>query len=153
MSDGYNFEQLRDAILSMSKAQDWEIARKEWRLVAVWEADEPDTCLCGHRPIVQICTIVNDTTRRRADVGNVCIKRFFGIRSDLIFAALKRVREDISRPLNADAVVFFHRQGVISDWEYNFLQDTKRKRVPSIKQAARRADINEKVLRSAVRPR
>lgn len=42
-SDGYNFQQLRTAILALSHAQDWETARKEWKLTGIVEADEPET--------------------------------------------------------------------------------------------------------------
>lgn len=50
MADGYNFQQLKAAILVRSKATDWEVAKKEWKLVEISEADEPETCLCGHYP-------------------------------------------------------------------------------------------------------
>lgn len=59
MEDGYNFRQLRDGILALSEASDWEVARKEWSLVDVYEVDEPETCLCGHRPIIEICCLSN----------------------------------------------------------------------------------------------
>lgn len=48
MGDGYNFQQLKSEILALSKAQDWAVAKKEWKLVAVSEADEPER---GHRRI------------------------------------------------------------------------------------------------------
>jgi hypothetical protein len=82
MGDGYNFEQLKTAILSLSRATGWEVAKKEWRLVDISEADEPESCLCGHYPIIELCTIANATTGNSVDVGNVCVKRFLGFRSD-----------------------------------------------------------------------
>ena len=42
MGDGYNFQQLKAAILALSRATDWEVAKKEWRLVEISEADEPE---------------------------------------------------------------------------------------------------------------
>ena len=51
MGDGFNFKQLKTEILERSRAKDWDAAKAEWRLVDVYEADEPDTCLCGHHPI------------------------------------------------------------------------------------------------------
>jgi hypothetical protein len=93
MNDGYNFIQLKKEILSLSKAEDWETARKEWALVEDYEADEPETCLCGHFPIIEICEIRNRVTNALAEVGNRCVKRFLGFRSDLIFDALKRIRK------------------------------------------------------------
>lgn len=150
VGDGYNFEQLKKRILAMSSATDWEAARKEWALVNIYEADELETCLCGHYPIIEICEIYNKTTSKGTDVGNVCVKRFLGIRSDLIFTAIKRIRKDITKALNADAIVFFKRRGVINQWEYEFSQDTMRKRDLSDRQMQTRRKINEKVL-SAIR--
>lgn len=146
MSEGHNFKQLRDAILALSQASDWDVARKEWSLVDISEADEPETCLCGHFPIIEICTIANRVTGHRAEIGNRCVKRFLGLRSDLIFAAIKRIRKDITKSLNADAVVFFNERGLLTGWEYMFLQDTLAKRVLSPAQSAAREKINRKVL-------
>ena len=148
---GHNFLQLRDAILKLSKATDWETARKEWRLVTIYDVDEPDTCLCGHYPIIEICDIENRITKARADVGNVCIKRFLGFRSDLIFAALKRLQKDITSALNTDAIAFFHERGAVNDWEYDFLQKTKAKRNLSDAQRRTRVNINRKVLAAVAR--
>lgn len=50
----HNFRQLKEAILLRSDAQDWEIAKKEWNLVQIYEADEPEICLRGHTPIIDI---------------------------------------------------------------------------------------------------
>jgi hypothetical protein len=143
---GHNFAQLKAAILKLSRATDWETARKEWQLSNVYDSDEPDTCLCGHYPIIEICEIENRVTGNRTDVGNVCIKRFLGFRSDLIFQALKRIRKEMTKSLNADAITFFRQRGAITDWEYGFLQDTLRKRNLSDRQLAARVNINRKVL-------
>ncbi len=116
MGDGHNFRQLRDSILALSAATDWEVARKERSFVDISEADEPETCLCNHLPVIEICTIFNRTTGHRAEIGNRCVKRFLGLRSDLVFAAIKRIRKDIGKSLNADAIVFFHRRGLLNAW-------------------------------------
>jgi hypothetical protein len=151
MGDGYNFEQLKAAILGLSRATTWEVAKKEWRLVEISEADEPETCLCGHYPIVELCTIANATTGNSVDVGNVCVRRFLGFRSDLIFRSLKRVRADPDKALGADATAFFHQRGIINDWEYQFQQNTMRKRNLSHRQLLARRTIKAKVLASVRR--
>jgi len=151
MTESYNFKQLRREILALSSATDWTAACKEWALVDIIEADEPETCLCGHYPIIEICEIRNDLTGNTTDVGNVCVKRFLGVRSDLIFTSLKHVRRDDSKSLNADAIAFFHGRGLLNDWEYDFLQDTMRKRNLTFKQIAARKRINHKVLESISR--
>lgn len=97
MADGYNFQHLQSEILARSLATDWETAKKEWSLLSISEADEPETCLCSHFPIIELCTIANRITNIQVDVGNVCVKRFLGFRSDLIFASIKRIRSDLTR--------------------------------------------------------
>jgi hypothetical protein len=145
--DGYNFQRLKTEILQRSSAPDWETAKKEWRLVQIIEAEEPETCLCGHHPVMEICTINNRLTEVSVDVGNVCAKRFLGFRSDLIFAAVKQLRLDDTKGLNDEAAAFFREQGVLNDWEYAFSADSARKRVLSSRQAVVRQRINAKVLR------
>lgn len=151
MGVGYNFQHLKAEILSRSRATDWETAKSEWYLVSISEADEPETCLCSHFPIIELCTVANRLTQVQVDVGNVCVKRFLGFRSDLIFAAIKRIRADISRSINADAAVLFHERGIINAWEYGFQQSTMAKRNLSEKQLQTRISINQKILASIKR--
>lgn len=143
---GYNFKQLKEAILLKSQATDWEVAKKEWKLVRIYEADEPDTCLCGHTPIIEICVLANTITGKYAEVGNSCVKRFLGLRSDLIFTGIKRIKADLSKSLNVDSTVFFFEQGIINDWEYKFQNNTLSKRNLTGKQMETRLKINRKVL-------
>ena len=151
MGEGYNFEQLRKGILALSEAKDWEGARKEWVLVDVYQSGEPDTCLCGHFPIVEICVISNRITHRSTEVGNVCVRRFLGFRSDLIFSAIKKIRKDSTKSLNADAIGFFRERGLLTTWEYAFLQDTRAKRNLSPAQLETRKKINNKVIAAVAR--
>jgi len=146
MGDGYSFQQLKAHILPLSNAAIWEVAAKEWSLTGIHEADEPETCPCGHFPIMEICTIHNRVTGRSTEVGNVCVKRFLGLRSDLIFASIKRIRKDPDKSLNADAVAFFHERGVLNVWEYDFCQNTLRMRSLTPARLSKRRDINQKVL-------
>lgn len=151
MSDGYNFQQLKAEILALSRATDWETAKTEWKLIGIGEAEERETCLCGHFPIIELCTITNQVTGRTADVGNVCVKRFLGFRSDLIFASIKRIRKDRDKSIGAEAAVFFRERGIINAWEYKFQQSTYRKRDLTYKQLSTRHTINRKVLADVAR--
>jgi hypothetical protein len=148
MAAGYNFEQLKAAILGMSRASDWAVAKQEWRLVEVSEADEPETCECGHFPIIELCMIANATTGKSVDVGNVCVKRFLGFRSDLVFTSRKRIRADPEKAIGIYATAHFYRRGVITEWEFEFQQNTMRKHELSPRQRLVRRRINEKVLAS-----
>jgi hypothetical protein len=151
--DGYNFARLRDAILSLSEATNWDAAKLEWRLNYIYDVSEPQECLCGHFPIIEVCVLNNQKNGRLAEVGNVCVKRFLGIRSDKIFSCVKRIRNDPSRAPNPETVELLFEQSLISSWERNFCLDTLRKRNLSASQLHKRLEINRKILTNIVRAR
>lgn len=138
--------QLTREILARSTATAWDLAKLEWTLHEVFESEEPETCLCGHYPIIENCVLRNRTNGAFATVGNCCVKRFIGLPSDLIFQAVKRVRLDLEKSLNAEAVGHAHQRGWINDWERDFYIRIMRKRKLSAKQIAKKRQINEKVL-------
>ena len=150
--EGHSFQQLKAEILKLSKAVDWEVARKEWKLVSVVEAEEPETCLCGHYPIIEICQFTNQVTGFGADVGNRCLKRFLGFESEKIFGSLRRIKVDREKSISSDAAAFFRQRGILNDWEYNSIQNTFRKRNLTEKQRSTRRAINDKIV-AAVRRR
>jgi hypothetical protein len=127
--------------------------KREWSLVDIYMAERPETCLCGHHPIIEMCVIRNRLNGNEAEVGNVCVKQFFEIRSDLIFATVKRIRQDLEKGLNEPAIVLFREKGLISEKEYSFLLSTARKRVLSFAQMNWRKYINARILRAVARGR
>lgn len=137
---------LTEEILKRSNAAIWYLAKLEWALYQIYEADEPETCLCGHFPIIEICTLQNRLNGQLATVGNCCVKKFIGLPSDLIFQAVKRVRKDNKKALNAEAIRHAYEKGWINEWEYNFSIDTMRKRSLTSKQIQTRIKVNEKML-------
>ncbi|MEH2504972.1 hypothetical protein V1290_003783 [Bradyrhizobium sp. AZCC 1578] len=143
---GSNFWYLSSRIIELSDAKIWPIAKTEWRLIHVFHSDRPDACLCTHEPIIEICVLKNRHNGNEAWVGNCCVKRFLGLRSDLIFGCVKRVRGDISRALNAATVNFLFKKRVFTKWEYDFLRDTSRKRRLSGRQHDKRVELNRKAL-------
>jgi hypothetical protein len=78
---------LTEEIINRSQSKVWDMAKLEWSLHKIYEADEPETCLCGHFPIIEICTLRNKLNGQFATVGNCCVKKFIGLPSDLIFQA------------------------------------------------------------------
>jgi hypothetical protein len=137
---------LTEEILKRSQSQIWDVAKLEWRLSRICETDEPETCLCGHSPIIEICILRNKLNSQLATVGNCCVKKFIGLPSDLIFQAVKRIRKDNQKSLNAEAIQHAYENGWINEWEYKFSIDTVRKRVLSTKQLQTRLKVNEKML-------
>lgn len=136
---------LTKEIIRLSEAASWGAAKLEWSLIDVYNSHEPDTCLCGHSPINEICTIKNRLNGKIATVGNSCVNKFLGLPSNKIFQAIRRVAKDNTKSLNVDAINYAHAKNWITDWERGFYLDTKGKRKLSEKQKAKRMEINERV--------
>lgn len=134
---------LASEIIALSEAGIWDAAKLEWSLQDVYEADEPETCLCGHFPIIELCVLRNKRNGNLATVGNCCVKKFIGLPSDRIFQAVKRVRKDTSRSLNAEAIDHAFSRGWLNEWERDFYLKIMRKRSLTAKQASKKQEINE----------
>ena len=137
---------LTKEIIGLSVSSAWDTAKLEWSLAQIYEADEPERCLCGHFPIIEICILQNKQNHNQAIVGNCCVKKFIGLPSDKIFQAVKRVRKDNEKSLNSEALDHAYKNGWINKWEYDFSMDTVRKRNLSVKQLQTRKKVNEKML-------
>jgi hypothetical protein len=137
---------LAGEIIERSQSKIWDVAKLEWALSEVYEAEAPETCLCGHFPIIEICVLRNKINQKFATVGNCCVKKFIGLPSDKIFQAVKRVRKDNTKALNGEAILHAFEKGWINEWKYSFSLSTIRKRKLSAKQALTRAKVNEKML-------
>jgi hypothetical protein len=138
--------QLAIEIVQLSVASTWDEAKLEWSLLEVYEADDPETCLCGHFPIIELCVLLNKRNNMQATVGNCCVKKFIGLPSDKIFLAVKRVRKDTTKSLNAEAVHHAFDREWINEWEKNFYLNVMRKRRLTANQATKKQQINELVL-------
>lgn len=139
---------LCERIVALSEAEAWEDARLEWRLEFVYFADraDPGTCLCGHHPIIECCVMRNVENRRSTTVGNCCVKRFMDLSSEYVFQGMRKIKSDPTSSMNVEAADFAFLRGWISGWEHGFYLDVWRKRRLSVKQAAVKERINEKVL-------
>lgn len=133
-------------IIKLSVADIWEIAKCEWELIEIYFSDEPETCLCGHYPIIELCEIRNKKNQKITIVGNCCVNKFMGLPSEKIFQAVKRIRKDIDKSLNCEAIELAYSKDWINEWEYKFYADTLKKRLLTEKQASKRKQINEKIL-------
>jgi hypothetical protein len=133
-------------IIKISIGENWDSAKLEWKLVDVWETEEDETCLCGHHPIHELCIIENKYTQHNVTVGNCCVKKFMGIRSDKIFQAIKKIRRDIQKSVNAETIQYSFDKGYIDKWQKNFYLNTMRKRDLTEKQWTHRLNINKIIL-------
>jgi len=137
---------LTQRIIARSNSDAWDSAKLEWELKDIYQEDEPETCLCGHFPIIEVCVLDNKYNQNTVIVGNICVKKFIGLPSDKIFQSVKKIKKDNTRALNAEALRHACNKGWINNWEYNFGIDTMRKRNLSDKQMQKRIQINEKMM-------
>jgi len=133
-------------IVALSVADRWDHARSEWQIEAIYIQPTPETCLCGHFPINEICVLRNTKNRNTAVVGNICVNKFMQLRSDKVFDAVKRVAADETRALNVEAIAHAFARGWINEWERKFYIGTWKLRRLSANRKAKRIEINRKVL-------
>lgn len=136
--------QLTTKLLELSSSQKWDDAKLEWDVVDIEKVEDPETCLCGHFPILEICTIGNTKTRKEARVGNCCVKKFNN-KSDKIFRAVAKVKKDFEKSVNAETLSLAIKNAWITDKEYKFYMDILRKRKLSEKQMNWKIIINKKI--------
>lgn len=137
---------LTDAVLAMSKATKWNIAKFEWDVVAIVEVNEAETCICGHYPIRKVCIIKNSVNGNSARIGKCCAKKFMKKKDSAIIRVVERIREDNSKSPNVTLIDLAFKKKWINKWEWEFSMSTEGRRKLSIKQQAMREKINKKIL-------
>src|SRR4051794_35698215 len=96
---------LTEEITARSVSDTWDDAKLEWSSAAVWvERDPPGECICGHKPIVEHCLLLNQVNGAEVIVGNHCVHRFMGLPSERLFAGLRRIMADPSKALTPDMI-------------------------------------------------
>lgn len=146
-----NEYKLTSELLKLSSSQIWEEAKREWSIQCIYLDEEPQSCLCGHYPIVEICVIKNNITGKTAEVGNCCVKKFLeithiGYNVSLIFQAIKRILEDISNSANLDTIFYAEQVGIWNKKNVEFYHSIYQKRILSSKQLKYKQDLNKKLL-------
>jgi len=100
----HNFERLKDHIIPLSIADNFDAAKNEWKLIGVELHEELDHCPCG-QIIKELCHIENKINGNKTYVGNVCVNRFIGIETGNLFDGIKRISLDNSANANADLII------------------------------------------------
>ena len=137
---------LINGIIEKSVSKQWDTARLEWVLVNVYETDEPDTCLCGHYPIKEICVLKNKRNNEIVEVGNCCVKKIWSFGSDKILKSVKSIKKDITKSVNVECLGLAFKKNIINEKDYKFYLDIWRKRNLSEKQDKWKKDINTRIL-------
>lgn len=138
---------LTTELIKLSQSPNWSDAKLEWELVEVEKVEEPEECLCGHFPIIEICTIRNNKTNSEARVGNCCVKKF-NDKSDKIFRSLAKIKKDINKSINLTTLDWSLKSKWINQNDYDFYKGILNKRQLSEKQIAWKKDINKKIIKS-----
>lgn len=135
-------------IVAKSVSKHWGTAKLEWVLKTIWFAEpkEPESCLCGQFPILEVCVIQNRLNENRVQVGNCCVKRFLGLPSNIVFQGLKRIQQSPEKALNEAATEYAIERGWLTEWDIKFLNNTRRKHKLTPRQMEFRMSINQKVL-------
>lgn len=139
---------LKEEILALSESKSWSGAKIEWIFESAYQSEEPQYCLCGHFPIINICVINNTTNGNYAEVGNVCINKFLGISdAESILGSITKLKKDITRSMSSDTLQYLFEKDGITDFEYKFYESIHRKRNLSSKQSELKEKINNKLLK------
>lgn len=143
-----NDELLKAHIMSLSLADDYLNAKKEWTLVDIEYDENGDHCPCGHK-IKEKCYIHNRFTNKDTYVGNICINKFLGIDTGKAFAGLKQIIENNYKIPNEDLIGWAYELGYIDDKDKNFIFDIKKnnKKKLSNPQVKWLNDINNRIIK------
>jgi hypothetical protein len=138
---------LTEEIIKLSVSTKWDSAKLEWHFENAYESEEPQTCLCSHFPIINICVIKNKKNNLTTEVGNCCINKFLGIEEgNKIFTSIKRLKNDPTRSMGIDAIEYLKKKRILNDFEYEFYNDIHKKRNLSEKQLEIKKRINKKLI-------
>ncbi len=133
-------------ISKISVSSDWNDIKKEWKLFEVYESDDPQTCLCGKYPIMEICVLENIKNENIAEVGNSCVNKFLGIESNPVIKGVKKIKNDVSSSVSKKLINKSWEENIINDWEHNFYIDIRLKRSLNHNQEQKKIEINKKIL-------
>ena len=105
---------LTEEIIKLSQSKLWDVAKSEWTLYEIYEADKPERCLCGHFPIIEICNLKNklnldlfeDNSKELLMAQQIIenglknkLNEIWGIEENLYFPNNKFINELTIRPL------------------------------------------------------
>jgi hypothetical protein len=135
---------LTKELLRLSQSANWDEAKLEWELVDIEKVKDAEECLCGHYPINEVCLIHNKKTKANARVGNHCVKKFNN-KPDKIFQAVKKIKKDNLKSVNAETLEFALERRKITQEDYDFYLNILRKRNLSEKQQKWKQDINTRL--------
>ena len=141
------YKQFFNEILSHSTSKTWGEAKKEWIPKDSYDAEEFQTCICGHYPIKNIHIIQNQSNGASLEIGNQCVKKFFDPEIVSMIKSLQKIKKDITKSVSVDMLYFLINKKAINQWEFDFYENIRRKRKLSEKQLDKKLKLNERIIR------
>lgn len=141
-----NFNILCEEIISRSESKAWGEAKLEWQVLEMEEADrdDPETCLCGKYPIIDVFTLKNKKNGNLVRVGSSCVNKF--IIKNKNFDGYKRISKDEKKSVNIGLLRFAKDNNWISLRDFSFYVDIIDKRKLSEKQLKWKISINNTII-------
>lgn len=118
---------LEEQLLSLSSSQNWEHAKKEWKLSTVYISTVKKKCLCGHYPCVEICELYNTVTGSIAEVGNNCVNKVFDFKQNVVFTAVKKSLKEKDYALTDAVLDFAFKHNLIDAVDKHFYHEVRNK--------------------------
>ena len=140
-------DQFCSELVAKSESKRFPSALQEWEHVETYSVEEGGTCICGHFNI-EHCARRNILKRNPLIVVNCCVKKFTGISKSKHFDAIRRVRKDITKPLNPACLGEALNNRIINEDEYRFYISTWRKRNLTDREKEWRISINQRILKA-----
>jgi len=145
-----NKELLKEEMLGKSRALNWDEARLEWSFHEAYLDATPTHCLCGHG-IRERCVLHNASTNCFVLVGSKCVREFMyelcqEVPTGAIFASIRRVRADWSKPLHRHLVKMAHTKRHITPREVAWYLDNHRRRKLTLGELNYRIYLNGRIL-------
>lgn len=146
-----NKERLEQEIVELSHSSTFEKACDEWTVENIWWEPNGDKCLCGKRPIFNVCLLQNKLNGNFARVGNCCVKKFMNIPTDRLFKSLKEVQQDLYKTLVQEVIDIAFKNEYITQWEKGFYENVKTKRRLTFKQKNIKQNLNQRIVKLMIK--
>ncbi|MEZ8274183.1 hypothetical protein AB6C54_23550 [Vibrio splendidus] len=145
MSSSYT---LFKQIIDLSRARNWDEAKKEWRFKDFSQGIADVTCLCGKCSISKVFTLHNRYTESKIGLGSSCIRKFIPFTDKTLRNNAIEVLQDNTKQFHLNIMNQCVAQGIIDQIElFHYLPVRKRKSIEPRKLEHRIA-VNKRVASS-----
>ncbi|EKA4523340.1 hypothetical protein B4926_19005 [Vibrio cholerae] len=136
---------LFEQVIALSRASDWENAKKEWEFKGFSQGNADETCLCGKCSISKIFTLFNKHTRCQIALGSSCINKFIPFTDQNLRKNAIQVLQDNTKQFDLKIMNQCLTQGIIEQNDlFYYAPIGKRKSIDPWK-LEHRVEVNMKI--------